>query len=167
MSTNPNENSSEDSRFSHITVGQTTPSHRSDASHYDDEEVFDIGGSRGSSNTGQSGSAGYEEDNGVWGTAQQAAPQGHSADSAHSTRRAQPQQRSRRSQEDDSAARRRSRTEERDAGERRADDEDPDYGLDDLPPMSLMQKIILFALIVIVVVVAAYLFSYFMGVSLF
>lgn len=166
MSTNTNENDSEDSRFSHITVGQTTPSQRSDASRYDDEEVFDIGGSRGSSNAGQSGSAGYDEDDGVWGTAQQAAPQGHSADGAHPTRRAQPQQRSRRSQEEDSAARRRSRAEERDADKRRADD-DPDYGIDDLPPMSLMQKIILFAIIVIVVVVAAYLFSYFMGVSLF
>jgi len=45
--------------------------------------------------------------------------------------------------------------------------DDPDYSVDDLPPMSGIQKVVLFVVIAIVVVVGAWLFNYYTGGSFF
>ena len=47
---------------------------------------------------------------------------------------------------------------------RKDDDEDPDYSLDDVPPIPIVQKIVIFAVIVLLVVAGWYIFKYHFGI---
>ena len=48
---------------------------------------------------------------------------------------------------------------------KKIDEEEPDYSLDDIPPMSVAQKIVIFCVIVLLVLAGWWIFKYYFGIS--
>lgn len=48
---------------------------------------------------------------------------------------------------------------------RRAEDEDPDYSLDDVPPIPITQKLVILGVIVLLVIGGWYIFKYHFGIA--
>lgn len=139
-----NQENTSEKRFSHISVGNGAPDNTT-APSFDDEEVFDIGRPLTEQEGGYCPGAAGDPEIRIDAPSDRAAsvaPDSEGRVSNHQVR-------------------------DVGEGDRFVEDAEnaPDYGIDDLPPMSFMQKIVLFALVAILVVVGAWLFNFYIGGS--